>query len=57
MYLKVEHAYVIIRQILILLISSTFRYTTLCERIEPYTAKIDYNQDIYVYICSFIKIV
>ena len=65
MYLKVEllnktwlfcdskfHAYAIIRQILILLISSTFRYTTLCERIEHFTAKIDYNQDIHIIVLS-----
>ena len=35
----------------VLLISSTFRYTTLYERIERYTARIDYNQDFYIYIC------
>ena len=34
-----------------LLISSTFRYTTLCERIEHYIARIDYNHDLY--ICMF----
>ena len=33
----------------VLLICPTFRYTTLCERIEHYTARIDYNQDLFIY--------
>ena len=31
-----------------LLICPTFRYSTLYERIEHYTARIDYNQDLYI---------
>ena len=34
----------------VLLISSTFRYTMLCNHIKHYTAGIDYNQDFYIYI-------
>ena len=34
----------------VLLISSTFRYTTLCKRIEHYTARIGYNQDLNKYL-------
>ena len=38
------------RKSCVLLITSFFRYTTLCERIEQYTARIDYNQDLFIYI-------
>lgn len=39
------------RKVMSLLITRTFRYTTLCEHIEHCTARIDYNQDfIYIYI-------
>ena len=41
---SVFHAYAIIRQILIL------PRSTLCERIEHYTARIiDYNQDLFIF--------
>ena len=43
----------------VLLICPTFRYITLCERIEHSTARIDHNQDllnIYIYIYIYIKI-
>ena len=33
-----------------------FRYTTLCERIEYYTARIDYNQDLFIHIYIYIYI-
>ena len=38
----------------VLLICPTFRYATLCERIEHYTARIDYNQDLLIYIYMYI---
>ena len=39
----------------VLLICPTFRYATLCERIEHYTVRIDYNQDLFIYIYVYIK--
>ena len=39
----------------VLLICPTFRYATLCERIEHYTARIDYNKDLFIYIYVYIK--
>ena len=39
----------------VLLISSTFRYTTLCERIEHHISRIDYNHDLY--ICMFSQLI
>ena len=38
----------------VLLICPTFRYATLCERIEHYTARIDYNKDLFIYIYIYI---
>ena len=40
----------------VLLICPTFRYATLCERIEHYTARIDYNQDLFIYIYIYVYI-
>ena len=40
----------------VLLICPTFRYVTLCERIEHYTARIDYNQDLFIYIYIYIYV-
>ena len=40
----------------VLLICPTFRYATLCERIEHYTARIDYNKDLFIYIYIYICI-
>lgn len=34
----------------VLVITSTIRYTKLCKCIEHYTTGIDYNQDLYIYI-------
>ena len=51
------YVFIFMSESYVLLICPTFRYATLCERIEHYTARIDYNQDllIYIYIYVYIK--
>ena len=49
------YVFIFMSESYVLLICPTFRYATLCERIEHFTARIDYNQDLFIYIYVCIK--